>query len=385
MNLQFPRSFLLNEEFNDKGMIYLRHGEPNLVNRTIGGRDTDESWVYYGYGNQPQRIFNFRLKNASGNNWRLGSLPEDREMIEELAMVDRNYQRLLYANPVERLEREDIVIADSRLNVMEALTTDQHTWSEETRVLTVPHSIESFRSDEGRTLVDISYGIPLAAIVEGEEEIGDGMPMEVGLSIGTPDGAPPTTRLDTLFFSGRQFSAGAYIGLFRFKLPPDRYRISMHVNPVGVSFIGRWMQDIDVPDYSSEEMMLSDIQFLLPSDLEPSIEIEGVKVVQSPFSSVPEGEPLYVYLQIYNLVKDMYGKTAYTVRYFVAEGDSASEDEGTLVKEEEVEGVEEFAAEFELLELDDFDDDTYTLRIEVTDRKRVHTLKRSRTFVIESE
>ena len=81
----------------------------------------------------------------------------------------------------------------------------------------------------------------------------------------------------------------------------------------------------------------------------------------------------------------MYGKTAYTVRYFVAEGDSASEDEGTLVKEEEVEGVEEFAAEFELLELDDFDDDTYTLRIEVTDRKRVHTLKRSRTFVIESE
>jgi hypothetical protein len=366
-------------------MIYLRHGEPNLVNRTIGGQDTDEAWVYYAFGNQPQRIFNFRLKNASGNNWRLASLPEDREMIEELAMVDRNYQRLLYANPVERLEREDIIIADSRVSVMEALTTDQHTWSKETRVLTVPHSIECFRSDEGRSLVDISYGIPLGAISEGEEGASDGIPMEVGLSIGTPDGAPPTNRLDTLFFSERQLAAGSYIGLFRFKLPPDRYRISMHVNPVGVGTIGRWIQDIDVPDYSSEEMMLSDIQFLLPSDLEPSIEIEGVKVVQSPFSSVPEGEPLYVYLQIYNLVRDLYGNTAYTVRYFVAEGDAASEDEGALVKEQRVEGVEEFAAEFGLLELDDFDDDTYTLRIEVTDNKRVHTLKRSRTFVIESE
>ena len=100
---------------------------------------------------------------------------------------------------------------------------------------------------------------------------------------------------------------------------------------------------------------------------------------------MPNEAPLYVYHQIYNLVKDVYGKTAYTVRYFVAEGAAADEADGDLVREEAKEGIEDFEAEFEILDLDDFDDGAYTLRIEVTDRKRVHTVSRSRTFFIESE
>ena len=382
-NLRFPDAFLLNEELNDKGMIYLRHGDPDQINRTIGGDDSDESWVYYARGDQPQRIFNFRLKNMAGNGWRLASLPEDREMIEELAMMDRDYRRLLYATPIERLEREDVVIAESRTIVMDALTTDAHTWSKETRVLDVPHSVDAFRSDEGKTLVDISYGLPLGQLGETAGEARGSLSVEVGLSIGTADGAPPTTRRDTLTFAGSQLSSGYYLSLFRYKLPPGLYRLSMHVEPLGSHTIGRWMEDVDIPDYSSDEMMLSDIQFLLPSELEPSIEIEGIKVVQSPFHSVPRDKPLYVYCQIYNLVKDVYGKTAYSVRCYVAEGAGAEEAEGELVREESKEGIEEFEAVFEILDLDDFDEGTYTLRIEVTDRKRVHTLKRSRTFIIE--
>ncbi|MGB5874441.1 MAG: GWxTD domain-containing protein, partial [Bacteroidota bacterium] len=385
MYLRFPDSFLLNEEFNDKGMIYLRHGDPDQINRTIGGNDSDESWVYFARGDQPQRIFNFRLKNSSGNNWRLAGLPEDREMIEELAMVDRDYRRLFYATPLERLEKEDIVLAESRTIVMDALTTDEHTWNEETRVLDVPYSVDTFRSDEGKTLVDISFGVPLHQLGEILGETADRLSVEVGLSIGTPDGAPPTTRRDTLYFASSQLSYGYYLSLLRYRLQPNLYRLSMHVNPLGSQIIGRWMEDAEIPDYSSDEMMLSDIQFLLPSELEPSIEIEGVKVVQSPFGSVPPDAPLYVYHQIYNLVKDVYGKTAYTVRYFVAEGAAADEDDGDLVREETKEGIEEFEAEFEILDLDDFDDGAYTLRIQVTARKRVHTVSRSRTFFIESE
>jgi hypothetical protein len=384
-NLRFPDSFLLNEEFNDKAMIFLRHGEPHQINRTIGGDDTDESWVYYARGDQPQRIFNFRLRNASGNNWRLASLPEDREMIEDLAMVDRDYQRLLYASPVERLEREDIIIAESRDIVMEALTTDEHTWATETLVLDIPISVDAFRSDEGKTLVDISYGVPLHQLEESIGETEGSLKVEVGLSIGTPEGAPPTTRRDTLTFADSQLSYGYYLGLLRYRLPPDLYRFSMHVNPLGSQVIGRWMEDVQVPDYSSDEMMLSDIQFLLPSELAPSIEIEGVKVVQSPFGSVPRDEPLHVYIQVYNLVKDVYGKTAYDVRYYIADGADAEEDDGELVREESNEGIEEFEAEFEILDLNDFGDGTYTIRIEVTDKKRVHTLKKSRTFIIEDK
>ena len=64
--------------------------------------------------------------------------------------------------------------------------------------------------------------------------------------------------------------------------------------------------------------MLSDLQLLLPSSREPAIEIEGVKVMQSPFHRVPRGNPLMTYIHLYNLTQDVWGKTLYTVRYLVA-------------------------------------------------------------------
>ncbi len=61
--------------------------------------------------------------------------------------------------------------------------------------------------------------------------------------------------------------------------------------------------------------MLSDLQLLLPASAGPSIEIDGVKVVQSPFNTYPREKPLYAYLQVYNLVKDISGRASYDVAY----------------------------------------------------------------------
>ena len=101
------------------GLIYLRHGEPDDVRRTIGGSNLDQAWIYFPRQGQGQRIFNFMLKNDTGNNWRLASLPEDPEMIEELAMFDNRYRELVRASPVEVLQREDAVIVEARDYVLE--------------------------------------------------------------------------------------------------------------------------------------------------------------------------------------------------------------------------------------------------------------------------
>ena len=157
----FPRSFALNKEYNDKGLIWIRHGKADVIRRSIN--DT-EVWIYFQRGEDPQRIFSFSMRNSVANNWRLISIPDAPELIEELAVYDKRYRDLLIADPLARLGREGAVIDQSRDNVEEALATDRHTWREETVPLVVPGSVDAFRSDGGKTLLDITYGIPLDQI-----------------------------------------------------------------------------------------------------------------------------------------------------------------------------------------------------------------------------
>ncbi len=91
--LHFPDSYKLNEEFNDKGLIYIRHGEPYDKEIQIGGDleyrsvidntnpygspvehstnqgwQPNESWRY----NTPERMdFHFVLSSGGKNAWRL--------------------------------------------------------------------------------------------------------------------------------------------------------------------------------------------------------------------------------------------------------------------------------------------------------------------------
>jgi hypothetical protein len=129
-------------------------------------------------------------------------------------------------------------------------------------------------------------------------------------------------------------------------------------------------------------MQLSSVEFLLPSDQELSIEIDGIKVIQSPFETVANDRPLYTYVQIYNLIKDISGNTEYTAAYRINPGTSPSRGSATLLLEKTVEGTEDMATEFRPLDLSGVDEGMYTLTVSITDRKRVHTLSRSRTIEI---
>jgi GWxTD domain-containing protein len=86
-DLSFPRSYFLNQEFNDKGLMYLRHGEPASIQRTSEGADPSESWLFEGTETQPRRIFHFQKKNAIGNNWRLIPYPDDPRLVAALTCI----------------------------------------------------------------------------------------------------------------------------------------------------------------------------------------------------------------------------------------------------------------------------------------------------------
>jgi tetratricopeptide (TPR) repeat protein len=375
----FPRSFALNKEFNDKGLIWIRHGKPDVTRRTINDA---EVWVYFERGEDPQSIFSFSKRNSVGNNWRLVSFPDSPELIEELATYDRRYRELLTADPLARLGREGAVIQQSREQVEEALATDRHTWREETIGLSVPGSVDAFRSEDGKTLLDVSYGIMLDEVAKGIPAGAPGVRIEVGIDVSTPQGVRRSSGLDTLNLPASGGLAGTYSGLFRSIVAPESLVIAVHVRPIGTAMLGGWRRRVMVRDFTGDGLMMSDLQLLLPSSREPAIEIEGVKVLQSPFDRIPRTSPLMTYVHIYNLTQDVWGKTLYTVRYLISpQGSDPGEDEDLLL-EETLSGASAFEARFKALDIRTVDSGSYNLIVQVTDTKKARTVRAQRLLEV---
>jgi tetratricopeptide (TPR) repeat protein len=375
--LNFPRAFSLNQEFNDKGLVYVRHGDPDDIQRTIG-ENLNESWLYNGTEESPKRIFYFTQVNSTGNNWRLTSFPEDHQMWENLVMWDQRYNRLLNGQVLDQAELQDQLRVESETTVSGALATDEHTWKKETKMFAIPHSINAFRGDTGRTLVNVSYAIPVGDIAKDLGDTVKTLRIEIGLSMNKTNGEVMASELDTLSLPLGSGTTGSYVELYRFVLRPDSVRIAMHARPLGLDMVSTWDRQIRIPDFPATVPMLSDIELLLPSNAKSSIEINGVKVIASPFDAVPRAKPLYVYWQMYNLTKDADGKTAYRSRVLLTPGESGPNDASIVAYDSDHSGQDESAAELARVDVRAYDRGICTLTVEVTDRKMVRTFSKSR-------
>ncbi|MGA9117963.1 MAG: GWxTD domain-containing protein [Bacteroidota bacterium] len=381
---RLPRTFKLNREFNDKGLIYLRQGPPDAVQQrprqgvpeTIQPEvvqfDAHESWLYSKSGSTVGKVFNFVCYNGGQNYWALVTLPLDEGMSSQLRVWDIRYSEL--GNPQTEAELESY----QSETAVAALKSDRPAWGTDIKVLPIPHSISAFRAADGKTLLDISYAIPVDQAADMMPDSGGVMPIEVGVSFLSLTGKENISRVDSLFLSVSRDSRGSYISLYRNALVPDSVRIAMSVRAMGNELVGTWDEFLKVPDYSGRDFSLSDLQLLIPSTLPSSIEIEGVKVVQSPFGVYRRSSVFYTYLQMYNLVKDADGKTRYTAQYSLVPRDPAKADETVSLGDITRDLSEETFADFHPLDLSGVEPGRYRLTVSITDRKRMETLVRAR-------
>jgi hypothetical protein len=135
---------------------------------------------------------------------------------------------------------------------------------------------------------------------------------------------------------------------------------------------------MQVPGFIAPVPLLSDVELLLPSATKSSIEIDGVKVIASPFDAILRSQPLYVYWQIYNLTKDGDGKTKYVSRVLLSPGSSGPNDETVIAYEKNHEGREEASAEFARIDVRKFEKGVYTLTVQITDLNMVYSFSKAR-------
>jgi tetratricopeptide (TPR) repeat protein len=81
--LKFPETYYLNQEFSDKGLVYLRQGPPDDIAKTTAALD-NESWLYQGYGERETMVLHFVVSGASApGDWRLTAILDDPAMLND--------------------------------------------------------------------------------------------------------------------------------------------------------------------------------------------------------------------------------------------------------------------------------------------------------------
>jgi GWxTD domain-containing protein len=99
--LEYPLTRKLNNEYNDKGLIYIRHGEPNERAVTVGADiPVNESWLYYQTPFHPPLTFHF-IAGKPGNDWRFAPYLIDKAILEDrLTWGNIYFQMLLFPMPL---------------------------------------------------------------------------------------------------------------------------------------------------------------------------------------------------------------------------------------------------------------------------------------------
>jgi len=320
--LKYPAVYHLNEELNDKGMIYVRHGPPDDYAVTPSASVSNESWHYYQRGDREEMIFHFLIdaEMGVGNNWRLAPVITDRRMLEDRSGWDAKLDRLRLAS--DGLDESSIVaqIADeSKETVYEAMTSDYHTWDKDIKELPMPYYTASFRGDSSKTQFEVYFGLPIADLRIPSEDKQTLRNIEYSTGIFDSNWNELYTDMSEIVPS--RDKAGTlddmYVHRSTFGLEAGEYNLSLFSRVKGVPIIGGWKVEAAVPSFSSERLALSDI--VLAFDIRPSSGTESIFARRSNLIVVPNpgkvydlSKPVSLYYEIYNL-QAVDGRTAFEI------------------------------------------------------------------------
>ncbi|RMF63195.1 MAG: GWxTD domain-containing protein [Calditrichaeota bacterium] len=307
--LRFPRAYYLNEVFSDRGLIYIRHGEPDETALTgDGGVVKNESWHYFQREDRPELIFHFL-----GRHWRLAPVITSPAMLADRQGWSITMDRLARArsiNDASGLVHEMAI--ESEDDVYTALSSDAHTWDKSLEELDMSHYWSFFRGDSGRSRLELYVGIRVDSITADRL-------VDRGATIHDADFRllhkvyePAPIQLQKPWLRYKRY----YIRRYTFSLAPGTYHLGFYAQQEVPPKVGGGTFEIDVPDFSGEGLGMSDLKLAYASSPEKKGEQESAEqtLIPNPSRKYSTSEPVVVYYEVYNLHKDDGGETSFRVQ-----------------------------------------------------------------------
>ncbi|UCE07813.1 MAG: hypothetical protein JSW07_07210, partial [bacterium] len=194
------------------------------------------------------------------------------------------------------------------------LSTDRHTWEKKIKPLEAPFSMSTFRGNAGKTALEIYNGFSLSELADETKD--QNIDIEKGLTIHNLAWQEIEKYQEKVSVPVRK--SESYIDLYRFEVLPDSYHVAFYLRSLGTDLLGGWKYEKRIPDYSSPELSISDIQ--LATRIGPAINPgkfvkNGLVVIPNPIRLFALKDPVYIYFEIYHLTQDVKGNTSFIIEY----------------------------------------------------------------------
>lgn len=389
--LNFNAVYKLNEEYNDKGFIYIRHGQRDDWASTVAeNMPSNESWLYYPTNTTPEMTFHFFLENTI-NFWRLGPVIIDTQMLDDRIHWGPIYSRMARANPLERMSIQNEMAEESKKSITNALATDRHTWAEKVEPILIPYTGATFRGENGETIMEIYYGIPIEKLDFKKQTEEKKIAVESGFSLHDNDWNLVKKTQDEILVPAEK--SKNYIEINRFAVKPDSYRVAFHVRQPETEILGGWKLLVIADDYSKDELAMSEIELasrIEPSNADSRFVKNGLTVVPNPASNFSKKNPVYIYFEIYGLeLADKTNQFAieYTLtllkdktRKFL--GIFGGGGKSSITTEIDREGANEMSVEYLAIDASSMKAGDYELKVKVTDKQSGDSVFRMKNLTL---
>lgn len=317
--LNYPKSYALNREFNDKGLIYIRQGKADNWVATLGENvPMNESWQYYRTQVNPEMTFHFLKSNAAANNWRLAPYISNPEMLADRVELGNEYFQMLTASPLDRPRIIDEMAEESKKSVTTALTTDRHTWSKGIKPLNLSFSIVTFRGKNGKTDTEFYYAIPVKQLMPETADSVQTIDLESGITFHDLEWHQIIKQTGNLKLPKPDSANGAWIDVYRFYVAPDSYHVAFHARPRRSHLLGGAKFDENIDNYNSDKLNISDLLFaenITPDRGKSKFIKHGLRISPNPSHQFHRKKPIFLYYEIYRLTPDTNRRTSFTTEY----------------------------------------------------------------------
>jgi GWxTD domain-containing protein len=184
------------------------------------------------------------------------------------------------------------------------------------------YDLADFRGSEGRSALEVYYGIPqvLGRYLPEQDSTRTVVDRQMAL-LNLETGATFRTQSDLVFQGAGDLTRqpGAFVpDLARLEVPPGRYRLEVTARDRQSGRMGTYRQDVGVISYAKGPLRLSGL--VLAWQVGPGQEGDkftrhGLRIVPLPTRAFRKGQNIFVYYEVYNLKTDSTGVTRHSVEY----------------------------------------------------------------------
>ncbi|MBN2030615.1 GWxTD domain-containing protein [bacterium] len=325
-----PKAVPEKRYFDDMGLIYIRHGQPDKQVFTIpeGFGPQNITWQYYPRYNHPELVFHFSKYGAS-RGWTIESMPYDVGNREE---IDPLYWRLQIA--MDRAGRDvrgaifdmsdigEILIEKNEDYAEIGVKTETSEYEYEEKPLDFPFEWITFRGSEGKSLVELYYGLEGKNIKVKTDEQENVLSLSrfVGLYDKNWQEEARINREDKIpvGISPEEWKESSATKMEPILIPAGETHFEVHLRDNVSDKLGVYKGTFTVDDYWQDSLMLSDILLsdpITPAESGSAFQKYDLAYTPHMFNGFERNAVIGLYYELYNLTLDNQAKTRFQIEW----------------------------------------------------------------------